>query len=120
MRFSQLETWDKNPLPTNINGVIGWILGRPVVVSGEYPQDLDATGYNSATDADNTKTGFLHFNKMQFMVGNRRQETVSQLHDELTGHYYIIARMRRDFQTMENRREDYTPVLVAHNIRTAS
>ena len=120
MRFSQLETWDKNPLPTNINGVVGWILGRPVVVSGEYPQDLNTAGYNSATPTDNTKTGFLHFNKMQFMVGNRRQETVVQLNDELTGYYYIISKTRRDFQSMENRRAGYTPALVAHNITTAS
>ena len=120
MRFSQLETWDKNPLPTNINGVIGWILGRPVVVSGEYPQDLDETGYNSTTAASNTKTGFLHCNKMQFMIGNRRRENVEMLRDPLTGYYYIIATTRRDFQSMEDRREEYTPVLVAHNITTAS
>ena len=120
MRFSQLETWDKNPLPTNINGVVGWILGRPVVVSGEYPQDLDETGYNSATTGNNTKTGFLHFNKMQFMIGNRRQERVEMLRDPLTGYYYIISTTRRDFQSMEDRRAGYTPVLVAHNITTAS
>ena len=120
MRFSQLETWDKNPMPTNINGVIGWILGRPVVISGQYPQDLAASGVNTTTDANNTKTGLTHFNKMQFMIGNRRQERVSQLYDQLTGHYYVIATTRRDFQSMENRRAEYTPALSAVNITTAS
>ena len=120
MRFSQLETWDKNPMPTNINGVVGMILGRPVVVSGEYPLNITATGVNTSTDADNVKTGFSLFNKMQFMIGNRRAERTEQFRDPLTGFYYLVTTCRKDFQTMENRREGYTPVVSAINITTAS
>lgn len=120
MRFTQLETWDKNPLPTNINGVVGMILGRPVVLSGEYPQDLGEAGVITAQAANNVHTGFTHFNKMQFMIGNRRSERVRQGFDDRNGHYYIVATTRRDFQTMENRRAGYTPALSAINITTAS
>jgi hypothetical protein len=120
MRFSQLETWDKNPMPTNINGVIGMILGRPVVVSGEYPLTLHTDGTNDSTATNNVKTGFSLFNKMQFMIGNRRAERTEQFRDPLTGFYYLVTTARKDFQTMENRRGGYTPCVSAINITTAS
>ena len=120
MRFSQLETWDKNPLPTNINGVVGMILGRPVIVSGKYPQNLDATGVNSTTAANNVHTGFAHVNHRELLIGNRRAETVSVVFDNETGSYRVIATSRRDLKTRENRRSGYTPAITAINITTAS
>ena len=85
-------------------GLSVWILGRPVVVSGEYPLNLHTDGTNDATAANNIRTGFSLFNKMQFMIGNRRAERTEQFRDPLTGFYYLVTTCRKDFQTMENRR----------------
>ena len=52
------------------------ILGRPVYVSAEYPENLDSNGVVSDTDANNTKTGFTHVNRVSSASGmsvkNRR------------------------------------------------
>lgn len=118
--FDELETIDKYEMATNTHGVIGYILGRPVYTSGEYPENLDATGIVSGTANNNVHTGFTAFNKMLFRLGERRIETVAWMYDQLTEFYYLSADCRKDFQPMENRRAGFTPCASAVNITTAS
>ena len=115
VRMTEVETLDKFSMPTNYNGVVTWILGRPVILSEWYPENLTETGINTASGTNNT-TGFTLFNTAQFMVGNRRMDRVSQHYDPLTGFYYIVATCRKDFQTMEERRVGYTPAASAISI----
>ena len=113
--MTQVQTLDKFSMPTNYNGVVTWILGRPVILSQWYPENLAETGLNVASGTNNT-TGFTLYNTAQFMVGNRRMDRVSQHYDPLTGFYYIVATCRKDFQSMENRRAGYTPAASAISI----
>ena len=114
--FDQVKTLDKYNMPTNTTGAVNMILGRPVIVSGEYREDLDDAGIRSDTAANNVKTGFTHVNRRQFRIGARREERVSMEFDNRLQTWVIISTMRKDFQTMENRRSGYTPSVSAINI----
>ena len=114
--FDQIKTLDKTQMPTNTEGAVNMIMGRPVYVSGEYPTNLDDTGIISSTPANNIKTGFLHINRRQFRIGVVRQENVSMEFDARLQTWVIIATCRKDFQAMENRRNGYTPAVSAINI----
>ena len=118
--FDQVETMDKINMPTNMYGVVNIILGRPVFVSNEYPENLDSTGVISGTDADDVKSGFSAFNHMLFKMGERRVESVMWMYDQLTDFYYLSADCRKDFQAMEDRRDGFTPVASAVNVSTVS
>lgn len=113
--FDEVETYDKNPIPTNINGVVNTVLGRPVLISGEWPL-THTDGYVSGTAANNTKGGFLCANAKQFAIGSRRRERVEQMKDILTGYYYVVATCRLDFQALENLQAGYTPVALGFNV----
>lgn len=117
--FDQVETLDKTNMPTNTQGAINVILGRPVIVSGEYGENLDSTGVVSSTDANNTKTGFTHVNRRQFRIGSMREANVKMEEDIRLQSHVIIATHRKDFQAMENRRTGYTPAVSAINIPSA-
>ena len=113
--FDEVETYDKNPIPTNINGVVNTILGRPVLISGEWPL-THTDGYVNSTAGNNTKGGFLCANAKQFAIGSRRRERVEQMKDILTGFYYVVATCRLDFQALENLQTEYTPVALGFNV----
>ena len=115
LTFDEVETYDKNPMPTNINGVVNMILGRPVIVSGEWPL-THTDGYVSATASNNTRGGFLCFNKKLFAIGSSRMERVEQMKDILTGFYYVVATCRKDFQALENIAAGFTPVSLGYNV----
>ena len=117
--FDQVKTLDKMNMPTNVTGAINVIHGRPVIVSGEYPEDLDATGVVSATEGDNTKTGFSHINRDHFRIGTIREERVQMEFDIRLQTWVIISTCRKAFNTRENRREGYTPTINAVNITSA-
>ena len=117
--FDQVKTLDKYNMPTNTQGAVNVIMGRPVLVSGEYPENLDATGVVSDTDANNTKTGFVHVNRRQFRYGRVREQRVEMEWDMRLQSHVIIATERCDFQAMEPREEGYTPVVGARNITSA-
>ena len=119
--FDPVKTLDKHPMPTNVQGAVNVIHGRPVIVSGEYPEDLNDEGVVSATVGDNTKTGFTHVNRGQFRIGTVREERVEREWDMRLQSHVIVATCRRDFQAMEDRkgRTDYTPAVSATKITSA-
>ena len=117
--FDQVKTLDKYNMPTNTTGVVNMILGRPVYVSGEMREDLDNTGVNGTTTADNIKTGILHVNRNQFRRGTVREERVQMEFDIRLQSWVIIATCRKAFNTRENRRGGYTPVVFGINITSA-
>lgn len=114
--FDQVKTLDVTNMPTNTQGAVNMVLGRPVYVSAEYPENLDSTGVVSGTAANNTKTGFTHVNRRQFRIGNVREETVAMEYDIRLQSWVIVATCRKDFQAMENRRTGYTPAVSGRNI----
>lgn len=114
--FGAIQTMDKTAMPTNTEGAIGMLLGRPVYVSGEFPTDLDSTGVRSGTPANNTKTGLLHVNRDLFRLGKRRMTSVSMEYDNLLQSWIIVATNRCDFKAMEHRRSGFTPAVMARNI----
>ena len=115
LTFDEVETYDKHPIPTNINGVVNMLLGRPVLVSGEWPL-THTDGYVSSTAANNIKGGFLCANKSQFAIGYSRAERTEQMKDILTGFFYVVSTCRKDFQALENLASGYTPVALAINV----
>ena len=117
--FDQVKTLDKYSMPTNTTGVFNMILGRPVYVSGEMPVNLDDTGVVSGTDSDDVKTGILHVNRNQFRRGTVRAERVTMEFDNRLQSWVIIATCRKAFNTRENRRAGYTPVVFGINITSA-
>ena len=117
--FDQVKTLDKYNMPTNTTGVMNMILGRPVYVSGEMPMNLDDTGVVSGTAADDVKTGILHVNRNQFRRGTVRAERVTMEFDNRLQSWVIIATCRKAFNTRENRRAGYTPVVFGINITSA-
>jgi hypothetical protein len=114
LKFDEIKTTETYPMPTNINGVVNVILGRPVIVTGEYPLTLNATGIDPATAS--TQTGFLCANTKCFMFGERRMDEVETMRDILTGFWYIVATNRHDLQAMEPVGTDFTPVVAGINL----
>ena len=114
LKFDEIKTTETYPMPTNINGVVNVILGRPVIVSGEYPLTLNATGIDPASAG--SQTGFLCANTKSFMFGERRMDEVETMRDILTGYWYIVATNRHDFQAMEPVGTDFTPVVAGVNL----
>lgn len=57
---------------TVLSGELAKYEGMPVIVSEYLREDLDATGKNSATAANNTKGSVLIVNRKRFFVGLRR------------------------------------------------
>ena len=69
----EVSTVDKfGPMATILNGALSAIRGRGIIISEYLRDDLDATGVNSATPANNIKSGLLLVNKTRFMIGRRR------------------------------------------------
>ena len=116
LHFPQLETLDKTNMPTNTEGAVAMLLGRPVYVSGQFPENLDTTGVISSTPGSNTKTGLLHVNRRQFRLGTIREAEVEMEKDIQLQSWVIVATSRQDFQAMENRRNGYTPSVYGINI----
>lgn len=112
---TELKTKLNFEMPTNYNGQVTMINGRPVILSEFYPENLHVTGRNTS-GGDNNLTGFTVYNADQFQYGDRRQEYVELYRDPLTGYTYVISTCRKDFQTMENRRTGYTPCASAISI----
>lgn len=54
---------------TLFTGVVGILMGHPLVVSGAYPQNLNASGVIDGVTT--TKTGFIFANRRMFVGGNR-------------------------------------------------
>lgn len=116
LALTQFETLDKTNMPTNTEGAVNMLLGRPVYVSGEFPEKLDATGVVSGTAKNNVKTGVLHVNRRQFRIGRRRETTVKMEEDIRLQSWVIVATDRCDFQALEDRRAGYTPSIFIINI----
>lgn len=55
-------------LATLFTGAVGILMGYPLVLSGEYPQNLSAAGI---IDGAGTKTGMVFCNRKMFKGGNR-------------------------------------------------
>ena len=81
--------------------------------------NLDDTGVVSGTAADDVKTGILHVNRNQFRRGTVRAERVTMEFDNRLQSWVIIATCRKAFNTRENRRAGYTPVVFGINITSA-
>jgi HK97 family phage major capsid protein len=77
------------------NGIVNIIHGRPVVVSGKYPETLTSAGLN---DGAGSKSGFTHVNRVHYLYGTRRNETLEQFYDPRTGVRSIIVTKRAIFK----------------------
>ena len=97
LSFDEVETMDKINIPTNVNGVINVIYGRPVLISPEYPQTMDSAGRDTGSG---TLTGFLYCNRDQFKLAHRREDSIEQDRNISTGQMEIVITTRRDFQQM--------------------
>ena len=56
---------------TLFTGAVGILMGYPLVVSGAYPQNMNASGIIDGVGGS-TKTGFLLFNSQPWIGGNRQ------------------------------------------------
>lgn len=80
LSIESITTLEKfGPNATVIKGQLGAIDGSPVVVTEWARNDLDSTGVNSATAANNIKGGLLTVNRMGFVIGERRNASVQLL-----------------------------------------
>lgn len=95
--FDEVETADKINLPTNINGVVNVIYGRPVVVSQFYPDTMNSSGRDTGAG---TTGGFVHVNRRQFRIGNRRPIEVTSFNKPEELQKGMVVSHRFDFQRM--------------------
>lgn len=98
LSMDEVETMDKFNLPTNANGVVNIVYGRPVIVSGEYPQTLNSA--NGRDTGSGSTNGFVYVNRRQFMIGFRREDDIEQDRDIQTGQDIMVVTTRKDFQQM--------------------
>lgn len=88
------------PSATILTGQLGVLDGSPVLVSEFMKENLDETGVNGATAANNVKTSIVCVNRNGFVFGDRRDTTVqvlSELYAE-SDQDAILVTMRQDFQ----------------------
>lgn len=97
LAMDEVETMDKINLPTNVNGIINVIYGRPVLISPQYPQTMNSSGRDTGAG---TLTGFLYCNRDQFKLAHRREDSIEQDRNIATGQMEIVITTRRDFQQM--------------------
>lgn len=80
--LDEVRTLDRmGPNATILKGQLGMVDGSPVIVTEWARNDLDSTGVNSATAANNIKGGILTVNRMGFVVGERRTASVQLLRE---------------------------------------
>ncbi len=83
---------------TVVTGELGKIDGMPLIISQYVREDLDATGVNSATPANNTKTVILIVYRGAFAIGDRLQVQLEAEREAKYGQDVLIGRERIDFQ----------------------
>lgn len=94
-------TLDKmGPNATILKGALASIFGVSIVVSQYVRQDLDATGVNSATPANNIKSCIYLVNTSRFMIGQRRPIRVVAAYDSRVEYdrQQVAAYERLDFK----------------------
>ncbi len=69
-------------MATSQRGEIGMLMGRPLVLDGMYPEDLNASGIYDGTTT--TKTSLMLVNRTQFVGGQRQGVTL-----DTSEHYYF-------------------------------
>jgi len=79
-----------------INGIVGMVAGRPVVVSEYIREDLNASGVYDGTTT--TKSVLLHVNRKGFKNYERTGIVILSIDWLDTDQVKIIGRMRGDFQ----------------------
>jgi HK97 family phage major capsid protein len=77
------------------------IFGIRIIVSSQMREDLDSTGVNSATSANNIKGSILMFHRPSWMVGTRRGFTVEVDQSKRRQTNSVIASFRRAFTPKE-------------------
>ncbi len=99
LEVAELQTLDKiGPQAVVLTGQVGSISGMPVVVSSEFPEDLDNDGVNKATPADaNTHTALLCVHTPSYITGTVRNERVDFDFAPKTGTVTTVASMRMGF-----------------------
>ena len=87
---------------TALTGVLGVMGGSEIAVSEFGRDDLDSTGVNGATTANNVKSAILSVQKSGFVFGDRRDARV-QLLTELYAEYQqdaLLSVIRKDFKPL--------------------
>ncbi len=90
------------PQATIITGQLGFLDGSPLLVSEFMKENLDATGVNGATAADNITSGLVYVHRPSMVFGDRRDTTVqilSELYAE-SDQDAVLVTMRQDFQPL--------------------
>lgn len=77
------------------------IFGIRIIVSSQMREDLDSTGVNSATPANNVNGSILMFHRPSWMVGTRRGFTVEVDQSKRRQTNSVIASFRRAFVPKE-------------------
>ena len=100
---SNVLTVDKyGPNATILSGELGRADGAPLIVSEYVRTDLNATGVNDATAANNTKTVAITVSRRSYVVGERRGtevEVLRELYAE-SDQDAIIASTRKAFEAL--------------------
>lgn len=94
--LSEVLTLDKfGPNATILNGMLGKIMGIPIIRSQDYGL-TDASGYINDTAGDNTKGQFITVNRMGVKVGWRRRPRIIVGQVPFSDAWYILSLARFD------------------------
>jgi hypothetical protein len=118
--WEQVLTLDKyGQNATVLTGELLRVDGIPVIVSPYMRQNLDSTGVNSATGANNTKTAILLVHRSAFALGRVQDVEIVQSDEPIPFRQKtVMADMRADFLPTQPVATEPTVVL-GRNITTA-
>lgn len=84
---------------TLLNGQVGSLFGRPVLVSGKVREDLNNSGVHDGVTTDKTLVLVAH--RPSWAIGDRRSVTVESAKDIVTGKFIIVVTWRGEFKRMQ-------------------
>ncbi|MCI0531892.1 MAG: phage major capsid protein [candidate division Zixibacteria bacterium] len=118
LALSEVKTMDVfGSMATVVNGVLQKLFGTDIVISGEYREDLNATGvYDGITT---TRTSMLCVHKPSFAHGTRRQVTLETWRLSEYDQIEFIAFLRKAFVKFPAVAVGNSPVALAYNIAKA-
>jgi HK97 family phage prohead protease/HK97 family phage major capsid protein len=94
---SDVQTMDKyGPNATILSGELAKFDGIPIIVSEFVQDDLNASGIYDGTTT--TQTIVILVNRQAWVIGNRRETTITVVRDQINDIYNVVAFWRGDFK----------------------
>ena len=114
--ISNVSTLEKyGPKATILTGELSSFLNIPIIGSEACREDVNASGVNDVTGANNTKGTILLVNKNMFLTGRRRQFTIETFRNVQTQQNNIVASFRKAFVPVETPSATIPSVVVGYN-----